>query len=383
MKNNSYYISLGAGNNQYPLIQAAKKKGFSVIGIDADQMAPGFTECDIKIQESIYNYRKIHFKISMALMQKNISGGYSASYGNALLSWSFLAERFKLNGLTRTQTEALIDKYNVRSKIQRNLKNEILHQPAFIPLENNIYKDQLDDFSYPLIIKTRWGFGKNNIYRIENYSELKKFLTKKNLKELNVDPISIMIEEEISGDEITVTGLVENYKYHLSIITDKITTKYPPFVEIKHIFPSQYNDLKNDIEVLHQDLIEVLDISSGPVVSEFKIKDGKLHLIEITPQIPGEFIAKFIIPKSLKYDYFSSVVDITTGKSIEISPFMKKKFKPEKKVTVKYFLEKISTQEWEKNLSQAAFGKILNENASFPPQSNKDRFGVMGFISPL
>ncbi len=385
IKKVGYYISLGAGNNQYPLIKAAKQKGFSVIGVDTDEKAPGFNECDIRIQESIFNYRKIYFKISMALMQESVIGGFSASFGNALLSWSFLAERFKLNGLSRTQTESLIDKLSVRDKISRNPDKEkiIFRQPAYLPLVENIHKEEIDNLNYPLIIKNRWGYGKKNIFRMDDYNQIKRFLTKRNLKELRMDPVSILIEEEILGDEITVTGMVEEYKYHLIIITDKKTTDYPPFIEKEHIFPSKYLGMKEDLERIHQNLVEILDIPFGPVVSEFRIRDGIPYLIEISPQIPGEYIARFMIPRALNYDLYAAVVDNTTGGKIPPSPMMKPKFIPEKNVRVEYFLEGVSTEEWEKRMHHADFGKILNENPHFPPRNNLDRFGVMGFVENL
>ena len=57
-KKNGYYISLGAGDNQIPLIQAAKARDLLVIGVDQNINASGMSLCDLKIEESILNYRK-------------------------------------------------------------------------------------------------------------------------------------------------------------------------------------------------------------------------------------------------------------------------------------------------------------------------------------
>ena len=48
-----YFVSIGSGLNQIPLITEAKKLGFHVIGVDASASAAGFYLCDLKIQESI------------------------------------------------------------------------------------------------------------------------------------------------------------------------------------------------------------------------------------------------------------------------------------------------------------------------------------------
>jgi len=58
------FVSIGAGVNQIPLIAEAKSKGFKIIGIDINSMAPGFKLCDLKIQESIYDYNRIYILLS-------------------------------------------------------------------------------------------------------------------------------------------------------------------------------------------------------------------------------------------------------------------------------------------------------------------------------
>ncbi|HOQ12676.1 MAG TPA: hypothetical protein PK104_09970 [Spirochaetota bacterium] len=58
-KSSDFFVSIGSGINQIPLIKEAKKAGFQVIGVDINPTAPGFYHCDLKIQESIEDYHNI------------------------------------------------------------------------------------------------------------------------------------------------------------------------------------------------------------------------------------------------------------------------------------------------------------------------------------
>ena len=55
-----YFLSLGAGNNQIPIIKAAVDAGYQVIAVDQNTRAPGNRYASIIIEESLRNYRKIY-----------------------------------------------------------------------------------------------------------------------------------------------------------------------------------------------------------------------------------------------------------------------------------------------------------------------------------
>jgi len=227
------------------------------------------------------------------------------------------------------------------------------------------------------VIKSRFGASKKNIFCANSYIETKEILLKSNLKAAGLLAREIIIEEKIAGDEITVVGFIQDFKFHLVSISDKITTSEPPFIELEHRFPSKYNDQAEKIIKIHDELTGILELPVTPLVSEWKVYKDEFYLIELSPQIPGEYIASFMIPKGLKYDYFANLVSLTIGEPVLPSPIPKTK----KKITIKYWPSKISKDSWEEEKKKAYFARILNENPHNPPNSNMDRFGVMGFIN--
>lgn len=373
-----YFISLGAGENQLPLILAAKSLGYRLIGIDRNIDAVGLSHCDIRIEESIYNYRRIFLKINFGTLDGSIAGGYCASYGKALLSWAYLAERLNLPFVSRTLMEKLLDKLYVRKELLK-LHHEAFAQPAFLSLDNYIYKDDLEKIGFPIIVKTRRGSSKKNIFLLNRYGEAKSFFTRRNLRELGLAQQDILLEKKITGDEIIVTGFVKDFRFYLISITDKIVTPTVPFLDLLHEFPSRYEKDRNILQEIHQKIVDILEIPISPIVSEWIVQDGKFYLIEISPQIPGEFLPNYLIPEGLNYNYFENLVNLMTGKNFSL---------PDKKTTtrriyIRYFEKPPSVEYWKKVEQTALFTKILNTNNNTLPQDNTSRYAVAIFRDAL
>ena len=375
----NYYISCGAGKNQLPLIQAALKQDYQVIGIDRDMNSPGMELCNIKIEESVMNFRKIHRKLLMLPINMEISGGFSASFGRAILSWAYIVERFNLEGITRPLAEALTNKWSIRSALEKaKIKNANYNQPRFTNVGSRISLKQLKEkIGFPMIIKPQEGFAKKRIFLINTYQDLKKFLDKNFLKKLRIDPRRMIFENFVRGSEFIVVGFIQNFCFHLISISDKLTSPYPPFIDIEHTAPSIFCKLRKEIKEIHQQITDALQIPCSPIVSEWKYVKGKLYLIEISPQIPGEYLSSFLILNSFKYDYFANLVKLTTGETIEVPDW--EKINLSEKSYIKYWVNKPPLYNWEKWQKKSSFDFVLNENPDFPPKSNHDRYGVMGF----
>ena len=317
-KKKDYFISLGAGHHQYPLIRSALSEGYSLIGIDQNMNSEGMSLCDIKIVESILNTRRVYEKISLTTLDSSIKGGFSASYGEALSSWAYLAERLDLKGTKKNMVEHLLDKLRVRETLDslEKAQKKSFKQPKFIPIHMKIEVSELEEkIGYPMIIKPKNGYMKKDIFLIEDQKQLKNFIKKMSSGK---NALSTMIcEKYIFGIEITVVGLVEDSDFHLIFLSDKVTSAYPPFIELEHVFPSKLFFMREKIIDAHQNIVEKFQIECSPIVSEWKYYDEDLYLIEISPQIPGEYLGSFLIPKLINYDYFQNLVRLMTSRKIK------------------------------------------------------------------
>lgn len=374
-----FFVSLGAGMHQIPLIEEAKKIGLRVVGVDINSSALGLGLCDIRIQESITNYRRVLKDLQQFLNQDKIKAVCCAGYGKGIISWAWIAQALKIKGPSVEAVSFTQDKYQTRNFLkEKNIKHPLFAQPPFLSLATRQNKSAVEKLGYPIILKATNDSGKKNIFECPDFPSLKPKLYKKFIKSIQKEPEKMMLEKKIIGDEITVSGIVQNNTFHLVMISDKITSENAPFIELEHRFPSKYKHLEKDMQTLHQELVETLGLNTTPLVSEWKIFKDKCYLIEISPQIPGEFIAEFLIPNALNYNFYKQLVSLALGKKIE-----KKHRSKYRKAKVVYQPTLMTNKQWEQFTEKSVFKKILNPAASKNLQeitSNGKRFGVVGFV---
>lgn len=371
-----YFLSLGAGNNQIPIIKAAVDAGYEVITVDQNTRAPGNKYASIIIEESLRNYRKIYFKIMNGLYDSQLAGGACIGFGPTLLSWSYLAERLSLIAPSVTLMETLQDKLTIREKLA-NTPNPSFKQPSFLSMKQKGDFTIPEEFPFPAIMKPRRAHGKTSIFEFKTLETFHVFYEQnQQTKDINLD--DFILEEKIVGQEVIMTGFISNFRYEHIILTDKIASDQPPFIDLEHRYPSSHSEKEPILLDSVQEIIDNLQIESSPIVSEWLIKDGEVFLVEVSPQVAGEFIPQFIISDVLKYDYYQNLLSLYLGNPIN-KPNQSKLLK--KTGFLRYIIEPIGPYEWENTLKSANFGKILNPEPDSPPKSNADRFAVLGYIN--
>ena len=295
-------LSLGAGENQVPFIRAAMEKGFTVLAVDLKDNAPGFSFSKYKIVESITEYRKIFSHISSLALAEPIIGIGCRSYGKAIESLSYLSEKLELPG----NPLSIIKNFYDKSKIKKYLSENGINVPQQINpltlLNKNINPEAIP---FPLIYKPIDGSSKKGIKIIENINDFKKVYKNKQ---------NIFLEEFIDGKEFTVLGFVFKSKFYIVSVSDKITTNYPPYLEIAHVIPTRFPNFIGEIKLIMQRIINLTGLSNGALVGEFKSNSrGDLYLMEVMPEIGGEFLADILIPESYNYNYFYDYINVITG----------------------------------------------------------------------
>ncbi|MCX7678251.1 MAG: ATP-grasp domain-containing protein [Spirochaetes bacterium] len=365
-----FLVSIGAGINQIPLIQEAKRLGFRTIGVDQNHTAPGFLSCDIRIIESIENYNEIYVKLKEFALIGDICGILSKSYGSAIKSAAFLADQFNCPLLPFRRVDDFLYKDRMKNIFR---KNKIPSPRFFIIPERKKFRFP-STLRFPVVIKPTEGHAKKGVQLVADLKELDTLLaTKKN--------VPLMVEEFIEGDEIIVSGLIHNGKFHLVEITDKAISPPPYFVDIMHISPSQYFSLSKEISAIGQEIATAFEIATSPLIMEIKIHPTKgIFLIEAVPEFGGEFIPEFIVPHRTGYNLIAETIKAITGQEFKIpQPHF-----GNKSVVVKYItgnsgqlfaFTPITCEE----IPGLLFYRIFKDIGSSitPPSTNHDRIGVV------
>ncbi|MFC1669139.1 ATP-grasp domain-containing protein [Spirochaetota bacterium] len=368
-------MSIGAGINQIPLINEAKKIGFHIIGVDQNPTAPGFLLCDLKIQESIGNYKDIYKILREMLVDGKICGIMSKSYGVAIKTTSYLTEKFNIPFLPFKRSDDFINKKIMKSIFK---KNSILTPRQYIINRKDNFNIP-GNISFPLICKPAIGHAKIGVTYIKNESKMMKILNKsESIK-------SFIFEEYVRGDEIIAAGIIYNKKYYLIDIIDKTTTPLPNFVDIMHTSPSKHFDLQKEITNIGQSITDSFDITNSPMIMELVVTgDKELHLIEAVPEFGGEFIPDILIPNRNGYNFIGQFVKAMTGNGFKPpSPGIGKNSVIIKYITGEEGILTSCNPEAPMKMKGVIFTRIFKEIGSkvIPPRTNHDRIGVIAVKS--
>ncbi|AAS69933.1 conserved hypothetical protein [Leptospira interrogans serovar Copenhageni str. Fiocruz L1-130] len=317
-KMKDYFLSIGAGPNQVPLISAANKLGYLVIAVDQNDRAPGLNISSLRIMESVTEYRKILKTVSEIPLQGNILGIGTRSFGKATYTASYIANKLKLRYASLECVEICSNK---------NKLKEVASRVGILTPQNY---DTNSKHLFPFVYKPSRGNGKEGIRTFHDLEEWENFLQskkksqkspKKKTKAHNVVPEEWISEEFIPGFEITVCGLIQNGEFFPASISHKDVTHYAPYLEIAHTLPFLHSELIGEILLNCRALIAATKMNNCPFVAEFRINpQGEIYLIEAVPEVGGEFLADNLIPNYFGSSYFENLVKLLVGEKIKPFP---------------------------------------------------------------
>jgi len=367
---NDYFVSIGAGVNQIPLIKEAKRRGFQVIAVDMNASAPGFYHCDLKIQESIEDYESIYIKLREMLVDGKISSIMTKSYGNAIITTAYLCEKFGLPFLPLESSRQFLNK-----KITKKIYGEIgITTPAVINITSKTRISGIKENLFPVIVKPTSGHAKMDVKLIKTPSELEKFTANHTVQDY-------IFEQFITGDEIICAGLIHEKKYYHILMSDKITSPHPYFSDLMHTVPSKHLDLVNSTIETGQKIADAFNILTSPMIMEFIIgPDNQLYLLEAVPEFGGEFIPDIMIPAATGYNHIGNTIKAASSYDFKIPA----KININNAVAVKYItgtdgiLTSCSTDSV-KQMDNIIFTRIFKHigEKTTRPATNHDRIGVI------
>jgi biotin carboxylase len=309
MFKSGYFISIGAGKNQLPLILKSKELGLKIIAVDQNRDALGFQYSDIKIIQSVQDFRKIYATVLKLFLQEPIVGVGVRSYGKAVLTASYLAEKLNLVGTNLASLKKFYNKKLMKAFLGKNgVSVPISYTWQYL----RDFPKLVQTVSYPCILKPVDNIAKLGIEVFKTHESLLQRLT-----QLKAKNDKFLLEEFIDGAEVTVLGFAQNRKFTLVSISDKVTTTYPPFLELSHRLPTIHAKVKGELRLICQNIIHLTGLENSPIVAEFKVTArGDIYLIEIMPEIGGEYLADSLIPEFYSYDYFQNYIRLALGEPV-------------------------------------------------------------------
>ncbi|MDQ0418339.1 biotin carboxylase [Croceifilum oryzae] len=149
------------------------------------------------------------------------------------------------------------------------------------------------EIGYPVVIKPSSNAGSCSVFKSNSVQELKQAFEV--IKQNNVEfphgmPLDdhILIQEYLSGQEVSVEIAICNGDMSVLAITDKMTTSGNHFAEIGHTLTSHLDPLEQkQITDMTESAVRSLGLKNGIAHVEVKLTSDGVKIIEVGARMPG------------------------------------------------------------------------------------------------
>ena len=297
---------IGGSYLQLPAVQKAKELGYEVHCFSWADGAVCAEVADYFYPISIIEKEEILEKCR----EIRIDGITTIASDVAVLTVNYVAEHLGLIGNSDKYSTTVTNKYEMRlCFVENNVPS-----PRFT-IADESDKFDVEGFRYPLIVKPTDRSGSRGVEKVIDLVQLEKAIVRAKAESFSHAAI---IEEYVTGREVSVEAISYEGRHHVLQITDKVTTGAPYFVELEHHQPSSLSD---DIQIRIREIVvkalDALHIQNGASHSELKITDeGDIRVIEIGARMGGDFIGSNLVQLSTGYDFLGATIQVAMGKFI-------------------------------------------------------------------
>ena len=262
------------------LLQIAKNKDIECIVCDYYKDAPAK-----KLVKRAYDISTVETQEMLRIAKENeVEGVITAFSDRNLMPALCVAEELGLPTVyTREIIELLTDKIRMK---ERMIQNGISVIPYKI-LHKDFKEDELSDLTFPVVTKPIDAYGSKGIFICESVEEVRERFSQ-TTKEALLYKEDIIVEEFYPVDEISISGWVDNGKVYTTCIYDVVKNYQGGICLAAVDFPSKYTELYYcKLQQLFQKVVEIFDISEGPVTLQCFIGDRGLRVSELLFRLAG------------------------------------------------------------------------------------------------
>lgn len=294
---------IGASYLQLPLVKKAKEMGIETICFAWKEGAV----CK-EIADQFYPFSIIEKdEILKKCQEIGIDGITSIASDTAVVTVNYVASHMWLRSNPDEYSEVTTNKYKMRQCFMENG----VPSPKFTLVDDDNHY-QIKGFKFPLIVKPTDRSGSRGVEIVLDPVQLEEAINRARKESFEHKAI---IEEFVTGREISVESISYEGKHTILQITDKVTTGAPFFVELEHHQPSSFpEEIKLRIKEIVLHALDALHIKYGASHSELKItEDGDIKVIEIGARMGGDFIGSNLVQLSTGYDFLKGVIEVALG----------------------------------------------------------------------
>lgn len=301
-------LIVGASILQLPAIKKAKEMGLCVAVADYNPKSVG-----ISFADKYYNASTIDIDAICKVAEDFRPDGIMTLATD--MPMRSVAAATSMLGLPGISMETAI-KATDKGEMIKSFKQNNVPSPWYYII-NSIEELAKYDISYPCIIKPTDNAGSRGVYLAHDEQELTDHFAYSQHESRSGQ---VIIEEYLTGNEVSVEILVVGGKINILAITDKLTTGAPHFVEMGHSQPSRLPASVID-EIINVAImaIKAIGIETGPAHVEMMVTSQGVKMIELGARMGGDCITTHLVPLSTGIDMIRATIDLSLGLDPDIS----------------------------------------------------------------
>jgi biotin carboxylase len=177
------------------------------------------------------------------------------------------------------------DKTRTRELLNHNGVSPVRHRVCVALGDAHDFMAELK--GQPIVLKPPAGGLSEGVFVVETQDQLAERWAWTSL----VAGGPILAEEYLSGPEYSVESISRDGRHEVVMVTEKLTTGFPGFVEVGHQVPARLGHAdQREIEKLTGDFLNLIGQKTGPVHSELRLTPSGPRLVEAQTRIGGDQI---------------------------------------------------------------------------------------------
>lgn len=321
-------LIIGASILQLPAIKKAKELGFYVGVIDFNPNAIGIPYADEYFNVSTIDIEGV-VNTARAFAPDGIM---TLATDMPMRSIAAACEALGLPGISMDTAIKSTDKGEMIKAFE---KHGVEHPWFFIAKDKGEFDSVKSQLTYPCIMKPTDNSGSRGVVLAHNESELEDFYS---YTEDSSRSGAVIIEEFMTGNEVSVEIVVYDTVPHVLAITDKLTTGAPHFVEMGHSQQSALSENeKEKIKDLACRAVKAVGIKCGPAHVEIMNTASGPKMVELGARMGGDCITTHLVPLSTGIDMVEATIRLAVGET----PDLVAKF--DKGSAIRYFRVPVGT----------------------------------------
>ncbi len=361
---------VGASVLQLPAILKAKEMGLQVAVVDYDPKAIG-----IQYADEYYNASTMDEDAVLESAKKSLPDGImTLATDMTMRGVAKVSDYLHLHSIPYSTALVATDKYDMI----KAFKAHGVPSPWYYVVDSADGLDEIKDkLSYPCVMKPTDNAGSHGVVLAHDLDELKRSFE---YSHSCVRKGTVIIEEYLEGDEVSVECMVVNGDVNVLQITDKLTTGAPHFVEMGHSQPTKHPaNIADEIRKVAVAACKAVGINKGPAHVEMMVTSRGPVMIELGARMGGDNITTALVPLSTGIDMVKETIKVALGEEPDV------KNKISKGSAIRYFkvpygriesIDGVDEANSVSGVSQIIFTKGVGEQST-PIESSNDRIGFV------